>query len=80
MSSRISLLRVETHGLLMQWDSMHCWKGKIMRSIQGSGKGVLQACHCDKEVILIFWQGFILNWQQLESRGLTACFIGIWNA
>ena len=54
--------------------------GKIAGSIHGSGKGVLRTCHCDKEVILIFGQGFILNRQQLESRGLTAPLSAFQNA
>ena len=54
--------------------------GKIAGSIHGSGKGVLETSHYDKEVILIFLQCFILNPQQLESRGLTATFSGFWGA
>jgi hypothetical protein len=65
----------------MQWDSsMHRWKGKIMRSIQGSGKGVLQDCHCDKEVILIFWQGFILNYNNSNRQAPRASFSAIQRA
>jgi len=66
--------------MVIRWARMHVWKEKIAGSIHRSGKGVLQTCHCDREAILFFWQGFILNWQQLESRGLTARLIGIWNA
>ena len=74
------VFRWELSPMVIRWAWMHGWKGKIAGSIHGSAQGVLQACHCDKEVVLIFWQGFILNPQQLESRGLAACFIGIWDA
>ena len=47
--------------MVFQWVRMDVWKGKIAGSIHSEGNGVLPPCHCDKEVILIFWQGFILN-------------------
>ena len=66
------VFRWDPDPMVFRWVRMDVWKGKIPGSIHGSGKGVLPTRHCDKEVILIFWQGFILNPQQLESRGLSA--------